>query len=468
MRPKRRQQLLSEDDAQNFLRVSRTTLWRLRRTGALPFYRIGAKVRYSEEDLQSWLAAQRESLEVREPVAEYDVAGPAEGHERLWQEALESQDWSFHDSATDSLTHGIHPYPAKFPPQIPARLIEILTRPGDVVLDPFCGSGTTIVEALRLDREALGVDVNPIAVLLTQAKVARLDKEAARSLEDLELAIEADIARERGEPFLFFDRWPGCVPLPAPPIPNLDHWFSPAAVREIGLLLARIAKVENQVAILVARAVLSSILVTLSNQDSETRYTARPSDLQPGDGLSQFARKLRDVSRRLLAFRESTSPREARLYLSDARHLPAEAIGPVDAVITSPPYANAFDYHLYHRHRLYWLGWDPAVLRDLEIGSHLNYQRRGDGIATYRNDMRLSLRSIATVLKPGGPCAMVVGDSVFQGRVVENARVIADVAKSEGFDCLAAVERRIHPIKRSMIKPARRARVEKIILLVRR
>jgi tRNA G10 N-methylase Trm11 len=153
--------------------------------------------------------------------------------------------------------------------------------------------------------------------------------------------------------------------------------------------------------------------------------------------------------------------------LADARYLTPREVGKVDAVITSPPYANAFDYHLYHRHRMYWLGYNPADLQKKEIGSHLNYQRRGNGIATYREDMRLCLSSVVAVLTPGGPCVFVVGDSVFFGKRVDNARVIAEVAVALGFRCLSVVERRIHPVKRSMIGAARRARVENILLMVR-
>lgn len=463
-----KQQLINERQAEGFLQVSRTTLWRLRRSGTLPFYRVGGKVRYATEDLRHWLKGQREVMAVKESVAEYMVTRSAEGHEAEWKAALERQDWSFHDEASDSLTHGIHPYPAKFPPQIPARLIEILTRPGDVVLDPFCGSGTTLVEALRLDREAVGLDINPVAVVVSEAKTLHLTPPSEHALEELEQAVEADASRERGEPLLFSARWPACAPLPAPPIPNLEHWFGPIAIREIGLLLARIKGLNDQFAIKVARAALSSILVTVSNQDSETRYTARPKNLVRGDVLASFARKLREIRGRLVAFRETTRPREARVLLADARHMPTAEVGPVDAVVTSPPYANAFDYHLYHRHRMYWLGYDPAKLRKLEIGSHLNYQRRGEGVETYRDDMQACLESMAAVLKPGVPCAFVVGDSVFFGKVVDNAKVIADLARQVGFGCLTVVERRIHPVKRSMIKPARRARIEKIVLLVRR
>jgi DNA modification methylase len=72
------------------------------------------------------------------------------------------------------LTHNFHPYPAKFIPQFPRKLIEILSQSGEIVLDPFCGCGTTMVEAKLLGRNSIGVDINPIATLVSRVKTTVL------------------------------------------------------------------------------------------------------------------------------------------------------------------------------------------------------------------------------------------------------------------------------------------------------
>src|SRR6059058_4385090 len=66
-------------------------------------------------------------------------------------------DWDLADANTDEFTHGVHPYPAKFIPQLPARFIAALSRPGDLVVDPFAGGGTAGVESLRLGRRFVGL-----------------------------------------------------------------------------------------------------------------------------------------------------------------------------------------------------------------------------------------------------------------------------------------------------------------------
>src|SRR4051812_17737336 len=75
-------------------------------------------------------------------------------------------DWDFADADTRRSGHGLHPYPAKFVPQIPEALIRLLTYPGELVLDCFGGSGTTALEALRAGRRAVSIDANPIAILV--------------------------------------------------------------------------------------------------------------------------------------------------------------------------------------------------------------------------------------------------------------------------------------------------------------
>ena len=84
---------------------------------------------------------------------------------------LES-DLDFHGTSGKIASHGWHPFPAKFPPQLPGFFIEELTRPGDLVLDPMMGSGTTLVEAVRRDRRAAGRDIDPLAILIAEAKLS--------------------------------------------------------------------------------------------------------------------------------------------------------------------------------------------------------------------------------------------------------------------------------------------------------
>src|SRR5438132_4454190 len=131
---------------------------------------------------------------VREEPAKADVVG-----------RLQQIDWDFRDAKTSYLTHGLHPYPAKFIPQIPNALIQEFSSVGDTIGDIFCGSGTTLVEGLLLKRNVVGVDANPLACLISEAKTTRFhegDKEALIGLAQRAIQLAAEIQTD-DSPTLF-------------------------------------------------------------------------------------------------------------------------------------------------------------------------------------------------------------------------------------------------------------------------
>jgi len=138
---------------------------------------------------------------------------------------LENIDWDFRDAKTSYLTHGIHPYPAKFIPQIPNALIQGLSSVGDTVADIFCGSGTTLVEALLLKRHAIGLDANPLACLITKAKTSQLSAKTCALINELADRADhyAEYASNRERPLFPEDRFVSAAPRPNSDA--LDFWF---------------------------------------------------------------------------------------------------------------------------------------------------------------------------------------------------------------------------------------------------
>jgi site-specific DNA-methyltransferase (cytosine-N4-specific) len=99
---------------------------------------------------------------------------------------LRSVAWDFAEARTGEGLHGIHPYPAKFIPQIPRALIELF-HPGDAspVLDPFCGSGTTLAEAFLLGVNSIGVDLHPLATLIAKVKTTPVGASLGELAKDI-------------------------------------------------------------------------------------------------------------------------------------------------------------------------------------------------------------------------------------------------------------------------------------------
>ena len=108
---------------------------------------------------------------------------------------LHSIDWAFTHENTRYLTHDVHPYPAKYIPQIPFGLIAKLSVPGDIVLDPFGGSGTTATEAVHLKRRAISVDANPLAALMGRVKTSTINQNVETQIAHLSSAIDGYISQ---------------------------------------------------------------------------------------------------------------------------------------------------------------------------------------------------------------------------------------------------------------------------------
>ena len=381
---------------------------------------------------------------------------------------LQKVDWAFKESDTQYLTHNYHPYPARFIPQIPSKLIQRLSEAGEWVFDPFCGAGTTLVESTLLGRNCIGNDLNPIGALVSKVKSNLVSVEDKPALENLMADIEGYFEQATDTPSLI----PNLSVIPEyslPDIPNRDHWFTPTVQEELGILLARINRVSSQFLADFCRVAISAILVSVSNQAGETYYGKKEKTIPPGTVYKRFVSKLREMWTRMEGYREKRQPVTSQIINNDLRIL--EDFPPnlkVQLVITSPPYPNAFDYFLYHRHRMFWLGYDPIAMSKKEIGSHLNYQRKGtteQNIAAFKDAMRLCFQRINNVLETDRFCCFVIGDSIFKKQLVENDQLIIEVARGCGFKLEVNLERDIHAYRRSFSSTARRAKSEHIVIL---
>jgi DNA modification methylase len=384
-------------------------------------------------------------------------------------EKIARADWAFATANTRYLTHDLHPYPAKFPPQIPGQLIAALSLPGDLVFDPFGGSGTTAVEAVRLGRRAISLDANPLSALLGRAKTANLSGAIATQLRSLEGVVESHIAAASGKGANWSQGLLAAHSSYVPAIPNFEKWFCEAAAGELALLRHLISKITDGAAQDAALVAFSRIVTRVSNQDSETRYVAVDKKIPVGFTLRAYLESLRSVFKKMDMARSSMLGASADFIQGDARTDIARAVAPasVDFIVTSPPYPNATDYHLYHRFRLFWLGWDPRDFGAVEIGSHLKHQRKGTDFAEYEAEMSLVLSDCFEALQPGRHAVFIVGDAVFKGELFSTSGALAKAAVNCGFDVLETFDRPIHSTKRSFSKAARRARSEELLILRR-
>jgi site-specific DNA-methyltransferase (cytosine-N4-specific) len=397
------------------------------------------------------------------PAAELAVVGSEAMLSKSLTE-LVRRDWDFYGAETNYSTHGLHPYPAKFIPQIPRALIEELSAPGDTVGDIFCGSGTTLVEAMLLGRNAVGVDANPLACLISVAKTVRLGREDFAAIESLQSRLQHWIASAGQQADLFpLSVWP------EPPVPQdkaIRFWFEPHVARELGTIRASIGALPDRAKSL-AQACFSSIIVGVSRQDSDTRYVRREKNIRPGEAVRRFLRGIRDALLAAGEFQNVVQP-GTTCAVHHADVLSRPDIGLVDLVVTSPPYPNAYSYHLYHMTRMLWLGMNPSTFKKREIGSHRKYSsrsRKGASSETFLTELKAIFGWLRGHLRSGGYACFVVGDSIIRGQRVRNDELIVEAARSQGFSCHANIERTLQATKKAFNPKIGKIKQERVLIL---
>ena len=143
-------------------------------------------------------------------------------------------------------------------------------------------------------------------------------------------------------------------------------------------------------------------------------------------------------------------------------------IPPLDLVVTSPPYPNAYSYHLYHRSRLVWLGHDPEQFKKVEIGSHRKYSAKGRNKATaetFRSEFERIFQWLRGCLRDNGHACFVIGDSTLDGQLVDNSSLIASAAAASGFREVARINRRIAATRKAFNPKIGKIRTENVLIL---
>ena len=386
-----------------------------------------------------------------------------------------------------ALTHGIHKFPAKFFPELPRWIIKRYSRPGDLVLDPFMGSGTTNLEASILGRHSIGVDVDPLARTLASVKTTVLK-------EDL-LVNTWKKLRQRVEAYVEPSHVDG-----VPEFPYRDNWFQPFILKE----LAHIKKeIENTCTVEHTknffRICFSSVIRQVSEADNNcTRTVIRRSlnkQVHPKMAVDLFLKRTDIQVRNMLQL--SLLKPSGNVFIPDnidARDMPAIKTGSIDLALTSPPYVNAVDYPRTHQLEMYWLGFANGSLQPLKkkhIGTEVvraceyadlhssgcdeadqaiskiydSDPRRAFIATKYLWDMVSNLKEIYRVLKRGAVYVIVVGNNRIRGVEFETWRYLCAEASKVGYTIECCF---ISTIINHFIKVPRKERINDDYVLILR
>lgn len=320
-----------------------------------------------------------------------------------------------------ALTHNIHPYPAKYIPQIPGSLIDYLRIPAhSTVLDPFCGSGTTLLEAAIRGHNAIGIDSNPIATLISRTKCTLLSKEQCGRIDD----VLSELERLDGA---------DSSALTIPDFLNRDHWFQLNMQKELGYIRSLIDSVNDDGAANFLRTAFSAIIVKSSNQESDTRWRAKNKNLPDGFALAEFKKKVFDMLSRMKQLEQYSPLGKVTVKTQDARFIDFIQDGCAACAITSPPYMNSFDYYLYHKLRMYWLGYNHYEVQEKEIGSRNKHCDNGRGVDAYVESIFQVVEQVYRKLTQHGYFCIVIGDSIYKDELIRMDEIYSRIARRAGF-----------------------------------
>lgn len=380
------------------------------------------------------------------------------------------EEWSFRDagrSQTTAFTHDYHRYPAKFIPHIVRKLIKDYAPNGtQVVLDPFGGCGTTLVEAKMLGHKSIGFDINPVAKLITETKTTPIrPKTLINQLEK------------------FLENYDKTIPVLLPHHSRIAYWFDGPTVIELDRIYSAIKQIDNHA---VRRFFLCSFSHNLKNCSRWLMKSIKPTidkeKIVPNVKTS-FLKHLNSMIRKNEKFYTALAESgylktPAQMYRRDStKKYPVDSDS-VDLIITSPPYVTSYEYADLHQLSLLWFGDDAKQFKKWHhfsnefidfrrnfIGTSSKEEKTGDfnsaigkqivddlakverplaiDVANYFLDMNKVFAEMYRVLKPKAKACIIIGNTNLRGVEILNAQVAAEQMKAAGFNKVDFIKREI-------------------------
>lgn len=368
--------------------------------------------------------------------------------------------WSFSDKTrkdTSYITHGYHRYPAKFIPQIVSRLVEKYTKEGDLIVDPFGGCGTTLVESKIMGRHSVGVDINPVAVLITKAKITPIDPQ---KIEKAFAILKAKL-----------DIYSKDTKVKAPEHERIDYWFKPEEKRKLAFIFAEISKLKDQDIRDFFYCGFSNILKNCSIWLQKSNKPTRDLNKKPSDPIPTFYKQIKMMMRGNTQFYELLEKKNhleipSQVYCTDARTIPVKD-NSVSLIVTSPPYVTSYEYADLHQLTALWLEYTKDLSdfrkrfigtsyhnkKDLVLNSELAEKIRNgllrkdkktaEEVSTYFSEMNQVFAEMKRMLKKGGKTCIVIGNTSLKGVEILNAEVFAEQLQNLGLKIVDIIKREI-------------------------
>lgn len=322
---------------------------------------------------------------------------------------LTQLDWDYEGDLSESAFSALHFHPGRFISQIPAALIGRLTQPGDTVLDPFCGSGTTLLEAQRLGRRSIGIDVNPVSILIAKGKAHR------QRAERIEMLMYGHLNRLISLRLEASSKQSVQFALPPSTVQGAK-WFHHATLLDLTLIWQYIESCRGSAQGLL-QFCFSCILMPACNETRHWGYVCDNTRPLSSRRVNVFNLFETAVSKLIEAYKERDQHRTenlhtVQLHCGDATSMLSRMNDEsVDLVVTSPPYFGVVDYVKSQRLTMEWFGYDISTHRSLETGARSKRSRLA-ARQEYLDEIQEIFSQTARVMRRNAYCCIVIGQSL--------------------------------------------------------
>jgi len=369
-----------------------------------------------------------------------------------------SPEWCFSNvRSVEQWTHGYHRYPAKFLPNLVQKLIEDRTQKDDIIVDMFAGCGTTLVESKIHGRKSIGVDINPVAELITKVKTNPI--------------IPSFLQENYNQLIANFSKYHVKNYQNKGVHEQIDYWFTLENKKKISFLYKNILTIENDA---VKNFFLVSLSHILKNCSRWLQSSTKP-QIDPNkkieDPFLSFEKHTKKMLKKNAEFYEYLTTQKydntlCEIRLEDARKTSIDS-NSVGAVITSPPYVTSYEYADIHQLTAYWYEYMSNLLlfRKNFIGTFYSQNqntvcnskkaqkiindlskkndRAAKEVANYFNDMESVGKEMYRIVKKNGHICIVIGNTTFKDVKINSAEVFFDILKSVGFKKEEVIKRSI-------------------------
>ncbi len=379
--------------------------------------------------------------------------------------------WDYRGENTKTYTHGIHTYPAMFIPQVARRLLETYSKEGDTICDIFCGSGTALVESKVLNRNAYGIDLNPLAIFLAKAKTMpinpqKLTKEYIALLGKLEKIKDSEIKK--------------------PEFKNLDFWFKEKATIKLAKLKKAIQEIEDKAIRDFLMVAFSETVRYASNTKTGefklVRIKGEKLEKHDPDVFGIFRKKAEaNIAGAGEFYKEAKRDVWTKIIFGDSSKENGIKENSIDCIITSPPYGDSrttVAYGQFSRLSSQWIdifddpnkasGVDNELLggRATKTLSHIlssgylndsldkiakQDESRAKDVLSFYIGLNDCLKRAHEILKLKKYFCLVIGNRLVKQVRIPTDFIIAELAEKIGFTCEDIFVRNI-PGKRMPIK----------------